>query len=100
MGAQGVANASAAAARPPESETPQPAAKQRIVSLDAFRGTVMTLMLAEVMRLPGLARAFPDNAFLGFIAFNTSHVQWQGGSLHDLIQPGFSFLVGASLPFS
>ncbi len=30
----------------------------------------------------------------------TSHVAWQGGSLHDLIQPGFSFLVGAALPFS
>ena len=25
---------------------------------------------------------------------------WQGCSLHDLIQPAFSFLVGAALPFS
>ena len=34
------------------------------------------------------------------VGFNTEHVEWQGASLHDLIQPGFSFLVGASLPFS
>jgi predicted acyltransferase len=27
-------------------------------------------------------------------------VQWQGCSLHDLIQPAFSFLVGAAMPFS
>ncbi len=74
--------------------------KVRIASLDAFRGTVMTLMLAEVLRLPGLAKVFPQSAFWSFIAFNTSHVEWQGCSLHDLIQPGFSFLVGASLPFS
>lgn len=60
----------------------------------------MTLMLAEVLRLPGLGKAFPQSAFWSFIAFNTSHVEWQGCSLHDLIQPGFSFLVGASLPFS
>jgi heparan-alpha-glucosaminide N-acetyltransferase len=74
--------------------------KVRVASIDAFRGTVMTLMLAEVLRLPGIAKAFPQSAFWGFVAFNTSHVEWQGCSLHDLIQPGFSFLVGASLPFS
>ncbi|HWR54412.1 MAG TPA: hypothetical protein VN428_25110 [Bryobacteraceae bacterium] len=80
--------------------TPEPALKPRVASLDAFRGTVMTLMLAEVLHLPSLARAFPESAIAAFIAFNTSHVEWQGGSLHDMIQPGFSFLVGAALPFS
>ncbi len=78
-------------------ETPS---KVRIASIDAFRGAVMTLMVAEVLRLPALGKAFSQSAFWGFVAFNTSHVEWQGGSLHDLIQPGFSFLVGASLPFS
>src|SRR5258708_7892028 len=72
----------------------------RLVSLDAFRGTVMILMLAEQMRLPEVARSFPHSALWGLIAFNTEHVEWQGCSLHDLIQPGFSFLVGAALPFS
>ncbi len=78
----------------------QPAPKLRIASIDAFRGMVMTLMLAEVMRLPRLAEAFPASTLANIIAFNTDHVEWQGASLHDLIQPGFSFLVGASLPFS
>jgi heparan-alpha-glucosaminide N-acetyltransferase len=78
----------------------KPEASTRLVSLDAFRGTVMILMLAEHMRLPEVARAFPHNALWNVIAFNTQHVEWQGCSLHDLIQPGFSFLVGTALPFS
>src|SRR6266849_773235 len=72
----------------------------RLISLDAFRGLVMVLMLGEHMRLPEVARAFPHSALWGLIAFNTEHVPWQGCSLHDLIQPVFSFLVGAALPFS
>ena len=60
----------------------------------------MLLMLAEAMRLWTLHAAFPDSRFWGFVAFNTEHVPWQGCSLHDLIQPAFSFLVGAALPFS
>jgi heparan-alpha-glucosaminide N-acetyltransferase len=72
----------------------------RLVSLDAFRGLVMVLMLAEVMRLPVVAQAFPHSMFWRIIGFNTEHVEWQGCSLHDLIQPAFSFLVGAALPFS
>src|SRR3984957_3412938 len=72
----------------------------RLVSLDAFRGMVMTLMLGERMRLPEVARAFPHSAMWALIALNTEHVDWQGCSLHDLIQPAFSFLVGAALPFS
>jgi heparan-alpha-glucosaminide N-acetyltransferase len=72
----------------------------RLISLDAFRGLVMMLMLAEAMRLFDVARAFPHSLFWSVIAFNTQHVEWQGCSLHDLIQPAFSFLVGAALPFS
>src|SRR5205085_3303382 len=72
----------------------------RLLSLDAFRGTIMLLMLNEATRLPLVARAFPHSAIWAFLAFNTEHVDWQGCSLHDLIQPAFSFLVGAALPFS
>jgi heparan-alpha-glucosaminide N-acetyltransferase len=72
----------------------------RVASLDAFRGTVMSLMLAEMLHLPKVAAAFPGSAFWGLVAFNTQHVEWQGASLHDLIQPGFTLLAGASLPFS
>ena len=72
----------------------------RIAAIDTFRGFVMFLMLAEAMRLFSLRNAFPDSRFWSIIAYNTSHVPWQGCSLHDLIQPAFSFLVGAALPFS
>jgi predicted acyltransferase len=72
----------------------------RLMSLDAFRGLVMVLMLNEVTRLPQVANAFPNSLIWRVIAYNTEHVPWQGCSLHDLIQPAFSFLVGTSLPFS
>jgi predicted acyltransferase len=72
----------------------------RITSIDAFRGFVMFLMLAEAMRLWTLHAAFPGSWFWAAVAYNTTHVPWQGCSLHDLIQPAFSFLAGASLPFS
>jgi predicted acyltransferase len=75
-------------------------ATTRVMSIDAFRGLVMFLMLAEAMRLWTVSRAFPESGFWAFVAFNTTHVPWQGCSLHDLIQPAFSFLAGASLPFS
>jgi len=78
---------------------PAPTIK-RVLSIDAFRGLVMFLMLAEVMRLWTLHDAFPSSSFWSIVAYNTTHVPWQGCSLHDLIQPAFSFLAGASLPFS
>jgi predicted acyltransferase len=60
----------------------------------------MLLMLNEATRLPLVARSFPHSEIWAFIAYNTEHVDWQGCSLHDLIQPGFSFLVGVAMPFS
>lgn len=78
----------------------KPESTGRLVSLDAFRGTIMLLMLNEATRLPLVARSFPHSAIWAAIAYNTEHVDWQGCSLHDLIQPGFSFLVGAAMPFS
>jgi predicted acyltransferase len=90
----------AAAVPAPSGPAISAGAKVRIASIDAFRGLVMLLMVAEIMRLPSLARAFPASRLWAFVAFNTEHVPWQGCSLHDLIQPGFSFLVGISLPFS
>ena len=72
----------------------------RLTALDAYRGFVMFLMMAEVMRLWELARSFPASTLCQWIRFNTTHVDWVGCSLHDLIQPSFSFLVGVALPFS
>jgi heparan-alpha-glucosaminide N-acetyltransferase len=72
----------------------------RLASVDAYRGLVMFLMMAEVLRLSRVAQAVPESGFWKFLAWHQSHVEWIGCSLHDLIQPSFSFLVGVALPFS
>jgi predicted acyltransferase len=60
----------------------------------------MFLMMAEVLRLSNVAEALPHSSFWAFLDFHQSHVPWVGCSLHDLIQPSFSFLVGVALPYS
>lgn len=60
----------------------------------------MFLMMAEVLRLRRVAQALPESGVWKFLSFHQSHVEWIGCSLHDLIQPSFSFLVGVALPFS
>jgi predicted acyltransferase len=72
----------------------------RQISVDVYRGMVMFLMLAEMLHLSHAADKFPGNKLLEWLQFHTSHVAWEGCSLHDLIQPGFTFLVGVAMPFS
>jgi len=81
-------------------EPMSPPAAPRLASVDAYRGFVMLLMMAEVMDFSGVARAVPESGFWRFLGWNQSHAEWVGCSLHDLIQPSFSFLVGVALPFS
>lgn len=76
------------------------ASPPRNVAVDAYRGLVMVLMMAEVLEFSRVSEAFPASLFWKFLAYNQTHVQWAGCSLHDLIQPGFSFLVGVALPYS
>jgi len=78
--------------------SPQPLARN--VAVDAYRGWVMLLMMAEVLELARVSQAFPGNWFWAFLGYNQTHVDWAGCSLHDLIQPSFSFLVGVALPYS
>ncbi|MGA2243957.1 MAG: DUF5009 domain-containing protein [Verrucomicrobiota bacterium] len=87
---------SAATTRPAE-----PAERSiRLTALDAYRGLVMLLMMAEVLEFWRVADARPGSVFWKFLAHHQTHVEWVGCSLHDLIQPSFSFLVGVALPFS
>jgi heparan-alpha-glucosaminide N-acetyltransferase len=72
----------------------------RVASLDAYRGFVMLLMMGEVLDFAQVARAVPGSSLWQFLAYQQSHVAWVGCTLHDLIQPSFSFLVGVALPFS
>jgi heparan-alpha-glucosaminide N-acetyltransferase len=72
----------------------------RVASIDAYRGLVMLLMMAEVLEFCEVSSRIPASGFWKFLCSQQSHVAWVGCSLHDLIQPSFSFLVGVALPFS
>ncbi|MEI8214131.1 MAG: DUF5009 domain-containing protein [Planctomycetota bacterium] len=89
----------------PIEATSSATASGRKISIDVYRGMVMFLMLAEVLHWSQLNQhksGFPDWVQTAFdwISYHTSHVEWRGCSLHDMIQPSFSFLVGAALAFS
>src|SRR6185295_16124908 len=73
---------------------------RRISSVDAYRGFVMLLMIGEVFSFRHVSKSLPGSSFWRTLYFNQDHVPWVGCSLHDLIQPSFSFLVGVALPYS
>ena len=72
----------------------------RNVAVDAYRGFVMFLMMAEVLQLARVAAAYPGSWLINVLAYHQTHVDWAGASLHDLIQPSFSLLVGVALAYS
>ena len=88
----------------PHSTQPAPghstAIPGRLLSLDAYRGFVMLLLMGEVLEFCQVSAAVSNNPLWKFLCYQQSHVEWIGCSLHDLIQPSFSFLVGVALPFS
>lgn len=92
--------AEAASQNPASSKAGSASLAERLTSLDAYRGFVMFLMMAEVLKFSRVAGALPESGIWKFLAYHQSHVEWIGCSLHDLIQPSFSFLVGVALPFS
>ena len=81
-----------------------PKTSVRIASVDLYRGMVMFLMLAEMLHLYDLKKFVTEEGWLSqaadWLAFHTTHVSWRGCSLHDMIQPSFSFLVGTAMAFS
>ncbi len=90
-----------ASAALPNTEIPQGGVLPgRLRSIDAYRGFVMFLLMAQALQLTHMAKMFPEGKFWGFLGHHQDHVQWVGCILHDIIQPSFSFLVGVVLPFS
>ena len=63
-------------------------------------GAHSVLHTTQVLRLSQVSAKLPESIFWKFLAFHQTHVPWAGCSLHDLIQPSFSLLVGVALPFS
>jgi len=78
----------------------EPGRPPRLASADAYRGMVMLLLMGEALHFNRLAGARPGSAFWAFLARHQTHAPWLGCSLHDLIQPSFSLLVGVALPYS
>jgi predicted acyltransferase len=76
--------------------SPKSTAPDRLVSLDAFRGFIMTLLAAHGFGLATLA-GDPNWDWLGR---QFEHVQWEGMMFWDLIQPSFMFMVGLAMPFA
>ena len=70
--------------------------EERYVSLDAYRGLIMILLISGGFGF----YALKDHPIYGVIAAQLDHVQWTGMVFWDLIQPAFMFMVGAAMPFA
>lgn len=84
-------------------EAPQADARRRgprLLSLDALRGFTMLFLVSEILRIPQVARRFPDNGLARMAANLLDHRQWVGCAPWDLIQPAFMFMVGVALTYS
>ncbi|MDP1588611.1 MAG: DUF5009 domain-containing protein [Prosthecobacter sp.] len=76
-----------------------PTTSHRLLSLDAFRGFIMLLMVSSGLGIAQMAAAHPGS-FWEVIKPQFEHKAWQGCSLWDLIQPSFMFMVGVAVPLS
>jgi predicted acyltransferase len=78
-----------------------PSVKERLLSLDFFRGLTMFLLIGEStllyehLRDPRLA-----GTLLHALGTQLDHHPWAGLRFWDLVQPFFMFIVGAALAFS
>ncbi len=68
----------------------------RLVSLDAYRGFIMLLLVSGGFGL-GVLQTVPGWEWL---AAQVEHAAWEGCTFWDLIQPAFTFMVGLAMPFS
>ena len=74
---------------------------ERLLSLDAFRGFTMWLLIAEFAGLfHYLIEPSFDGTTIGFIGEQLHHHKWHGLHFWDLVQPYFMFIVGVAIPFS
>lgn len=75
--------------------------KNRLVSLDIFRGLTMFLLIAEGTSLyHALDESFAPGSFGDAFIRQFHHHPWNGLRFWDLIQPFFMFIVGVAMWFS
>src|SRR5437764_856848 len=98
--------------RPPEALKPQvdfqpvgklPAAgggaPARLLSLDAFRGFIMFLIVGGEALMGGFQK-LGQNFLTNGIVHQLNHTPWQGLRFYNCIWPSFMLMVGMSIPFS
>jgi heparan-alpha-glucosaminide N-acetyltransferase len=71
-------------------------AGERYVSLDAYRGFIMLMLVSHAFGL----NALRDQPGWHWLAAQFEHVEWEGLVFWDLIQPAFMFMVGMAMPFA
>ena len=74
----------------------------RLVSLDAYRGMTMLLMVSSgfgASKLMGQSWAIENSHWQLFLT-QFSHPEWHGCTLWDLIFPSFLFAIGVAMPLS
>jgi len=81
--------------------SPKKLANHRLLSLDAYRGMTMFLLLAEASLVyAAFTNYFSENSLGGHFIEQFHHHPWNGLRFWDLIQPFFMFIVGVAMPFS
>src|SRR5204862_5239925 len=68
----------------------------RLLSLDAYRGFIMLLLVSNGFGLSVL----DHHPGWGWLARQVDHAAWGGCTFWDLIQPAFTFMVGVAMPFA
>ena len=95
--AQALHERSSGAAAAPSSQPEQPkTGLTRYVSLDAYRGFIMMLLVSVGLGFGALN----GHPIFGVIASQVNHVEWEGAVFWDLVQPAFMFMVGVAMPFA
>ena len=83
-------------AAPAKGDSAEKGPSGRLISLDAFRGFIMMLLISSGFGFVALA----NHPKYGWIARQFDHVEWKGMVFWDLVQPAFMFMVGLAMPFS
>ena len=74
----------------------RPAPGERYLSLDAYRGLIMIVLVSGLFGL----RTMDGHWLWGSVAHQLDHVKWEGIRFYDLIQPAFIFMAGVAVPFA
>lgn len=80
--------------------TPQPAVRTRLHSLDALKGIDMLCIIGLDAFMHILPSAFPNCSIFSKLASWFHHSPWEGFTFYDLIFPLFVFLSGISMSLS